>query len=422
MDKEAAATLHGWMRRMFRYRRILTLLAVVVVVAVTLGLAPFSANSGYSGYSDARARSLALNSQTRWTTLALSATELDKNCLAFAQAAAAETPAPSHVGEPDSSDIPSTIHFLFYNARFEPPHIRYLCALESAARHNQQHTVLLHARDPVAFHTATRAWRASLPSAIRARIRIEALDFPRTFSDTPLEPWHAQQTHLQSKWVDQNLGNAFRLAVVYKRGGVYLDLDIISVNALSARGVLGRSLAMQDKDAMNNAFLAFPSGDAFVWVAMEEFVHGFNGNVWGKNGPEVITRTYKKRCKKDPQPFCEGLSIAPVQRFYPFGYKQKHVMFEDWRTQCDVMQRMANESVGMHWWNRRAKSVEVMSNATVLAVVMKAHCPALFGAYLESELGMNADASFGAPELIVEDPELMKPKPSPKGSDKDQKA
>ncbi|KAJ3402640.1 hypothetical protein HDU80_004905 [Chytriomyces hyalinus] len=54
------------------------------------------------------------------------------------------------------------------------------------------------------------------------------------------------------------------------------------------------------------------------------------------------------------------------------------------------------------------------SNRTVLAVVMKAHCPALFSAYTEQQLGMNPSASFGAPALLVEDPELMKPKPSKK--------
>ncbi|KAJ3250906.1 Lactosylceramide 4-alpha-galactosyltransferase [Chytriomyces hyalinus] len=310
--------------------------------------------------------------------------------------------------------IPTLVHFLYYNQQFTYP--RYLCAVESAARQNPNHHIIVWAANPAEFNLATNTWQLNSQLVAAGRVSVRQLDWPLMMTGTPLEAWFTSGAYKESKWVDQNLGNAFRLAVVYQQGGVYLDMDIISMNPLSDS--MGRSLGMQDKDAMNNAFLRFPAADPFLWASMEEFVSGFNGNVWGKNGPEVITRTYKKRCRsKPPSDFCTGVNIAPVQRFYPFGYKQKQNMFEPWEDQCEVMQSMADElspSIGIHWWNRRVKSIETMSNRTVLAVVMKAHCPALFSAYTEQQLGMNPSASFGAPALLVEDPELMKPKASKK--------
>ncbi|KAI8620848.1 hypothetical protein BC830DRAFT_1164215 [Chytriomyces sp. MP71] len=282
------------------------------------------------------------------------------------------------------------------NAKLSPGYPIYHPLPLLQRRHNRNHTFVLHARDPVAFHNATRVWRVILSANFRARIRIEALAFPRTFADTFLKPWHTQQTCLQSKWVDQNLGNTFRLTVIYKRGGVYLDLDIISLSTLAVGEVLGRSPAMQDKNAMNNAFLVFLASDEFVWGTMEEFVEEFNGNVWGKNGPEIIARVQE----------------AIVWRWsYVFSGSCPFPILIS-----DPMIR----SIAMYWWNRRAKSVEMMANATVLEVVIKEHCPAHFGAQLESA-GHRCRYDFGAPELILGDPEFMKPKPSPKSAEKEQK-
>jgi lactosylceramide 4-alpha-galactosyltransferase len=104
--------------------------------------------------------------------------------------------------------------------------------------------------------------------------------------------------------VKQNLGNAFRLAVLWKFGGTYFDLDIISSNPLMQNmpdgsiQPLGRFIAKQEKETLNNAAMRFPmvifdlisniKNDLMLWEIMVEFVRGWDGWKWANNGKQII--------------------------------------------------------------------------------------------------------------------------------------
>ena len=74
-------------------------------------------------------------------------------------------------------------------------------------------------------------------------------------------------------------GNAFRLAVLWKIGGIYLDMDIISLNSMEGR-VVGRTAAREDATRINNALLSFPEKDPFIWRVMQVFRDNFQGYKW----------------------------------------------------------------------------------------------------------------------------------------------
>ncbi|ORY49453.1 hypothetical protein BCR33DRAFT_847427 [Rhizoclosmatium globosum] len=307
---------------------------------------------------------------------------------------------PTLESEPQEyENIPQNIFFLHYNERLMNP--RYLCSLESAARQNPDHKIYLFARNAKDFRRDVSKWLSRVGGAMNDMLEIRELDWADQMMGTPLEPWWTEGRWKDSSWVDQNLGNAFRMGLIYKMGGVYMDLDIISLNPV--RG-LGRAISMQDKDWFNNAVFSLEKEDKFAWKMMEEFVDGFKGHIWARNGPRMVTRTYKKYCEQDEidesmAEVCKTLAVMPTERFFPIQYEQREKLFEAFDESCDLMEQISRESVGIHWWNKRVQT-STISTKTMLTVLMKSHCPAVFESFPESQLGVDEKAKVGAPAEV----------------------
>jgi hypothetical protein len=206
--------------------------------------------------------------------------KLGAGCIEFEESA--KRPGTHYLGPQDivaSEDsiasIPKTIYFVHYNDYLSAP--RYLCSLESAAAHNKEHQLVVFARNSTNFIQGIDKWMKASGLYNTNRILVKELVWDDYMKDTPLQKWYRGGDYKKSHWVRQNLGNAFRLGILWKLGGIYMDLDIISMNPISG---VGRSLGKQDSFWFNNAFLSFPPKDPFVWDLMEEFVAGFKGYIW----------------------------------------------------------------------------------------------------------------------------------------------
>ncbi|KAJ3068020.1 hypothetical protein HDU99_003314, partial [Rhizoclosmatium hyalinum] len=69
---------------------------------------------------------------------------------------------------------------------------------------------------------------------------------------------------------------------------------------------------------------------------------------------------------------------------------------------CDLLAKFADESIGLHWWNKRTAGAKV-SNETAVAIVMKRVCPAVFSVFSEDELGIGAGGVIGALEYLKQE-------------------
>ncbi|KAJ1547566.1 Lactosylceramide 4-alpha-galactosyltransferase [Cladochytrium tenue] len=348
-----------------------------------------------------------------------------------------------------SATVPPRILFVHYNERLESP--RYLCAVESAARWNPGHDVVVFAKNAAAFLAAARpmlraagldamlvddgilglarffdATDAAAAAAVAGaedrvaeplpgRILVAELRWTEAMAGTPLQAWHAAGKHQKSRWVQQNLGNAFRLGAVHSLGGVYMDLDIVSLNPLRATERLGRAVALQDKWSYNNDLLSFPRGDTMVWRLMEEFVRGFDGYEWGKNGPKMVTRTLKKLCQPSPSPTpagaknstndavaapplpapeCYNLNVAAPHVFHPVNFDDRALLFRNWSDSCTFLDKLVTRSIGLHWWHKLVQDTVEMSGDSVLARVLERACPATIATFGHDALGITVKVAI----------------------------
>ena len=129
-------------------------------------------------------------------------------------------------------------------------------------------------------------------------------------------------------WV-YNEANLLRQLSVYKWGGVYLDTDIYLVRPLYSLRVNGAGWQDSKNSTLNNAFLMFEKGHPFVKKVMEDFVKSYRGDVWGNNGPRLVSKVWKEWRKTHVSNDKHAVKVYKYVSFYMIHYsKIKQDCFE----------------------------------------------------------------------------------------------
>jgi hypothetical protein len=158
------------------------------------------------------------------------------------------------------------------------------------------------------------------------------------FHNTPLDAWWQSGVVFKSKYLLAHISDAARLALVWKYGGVYSDLDTITLKSferLSKRNGVGY-IFENNADSVGNGVLVFEKKQhEFVREVMDEFVRAYNPYVWGANGPSMILKAIKAYChvanvlelvvdeKKNSSSSSQhpcDMRVFPEDYFYPFRY------------------------------------------------------------------------------------------------------
>ena len=210
-------------------------------------------------------------------------------------------------------------------------------------------------------------------------------DLPFLVKNTPAEAWLEQ---LKSGKKDpgsvplfNNLSNLMRLAVLYKYGGVYLDIDLIFLRDISG---LRNAIGAQHMDPvtrrwlrLNNAVMIFDKNHPILLDFLEEFALTFDGDRWGHNGPYMVSRVVG-RVGSTPG---YNLTILPPKAFYPvdwnrigdFYKKPQNESGSVWVENKIVEILYGGETYTLHLWNKRTRKLEI-EEGSVMARVFRDHC------------------------------------------------
>ncbi|NXN09124.1 A4GCT acetylglucosaminyltransferase, partial [Indicator maculatus] len=288
-----------------------------------------------------------------------------------------------------------SIIFLETSERLEPPPL-VSCSVESAARTYQDRAIILFMKG-LTNHTAlqvnssfTAFWLlSSMKNVFIFPLQMEAI-----FQETPLLQWYNQVVPEQEKnWVHVS-SDASRLALIWKYGGIYMDTDVISIRPIPQESFL----AAQKSQFSSNGIFGFPAHHQFVWACMENFVLKYNGNIWGNQGPFLMTRMLKAICnltdfRGTEDHSCHNISFLNPQRFYPIPYPA-------WRRYYKVWDRSPNftHSYALHLWNfmnHNRKAVVAGSN-TLAEQLYQAYCPSTYQDLIQKAQHRHPTASQGA--------------------------
>ncbi len=253
------------------------------------------------------------------------------------------------------------------------------CAVLSAARHNPDTDIVVYMENVTSsWPDRRRCW------GDKANVKGSEFTLKDLFSGTPLSVWYKQL--LSGKFgagnTRQNIANAARLAFLYKKGGLYLDMDIITmanyaslpVNIAGAQG--WDYLSTQHNTCnLNNAAMSFEPKHPFLLAYMHEFIDKFRNKIWGWNGPARISDTCRKfRCNNATDVIwsrnlttysvCAGFQAVRDETFAPVHWSRAKQVFGKKVTSDEWIRtvRLWNQLPG-DYASRRVFAVHIFNRA-----------------------------------------------------------
>ncbi|GBP30827.1 Lactosylceramide 4-alpha-galactosyltransferase [Eumeta japonica] len=189
---------------------------------------------------------------------------------------------------------------------------RQACAVESAARAHPNWTVHLLFLSPISDVTILRGPLKELKLFDNiSLVRVHLLNLTK---GTVVEKLVHSGHFKKSRWPISHIADAVRYLTLYKWGGIYLDLDVVVTRALDP---LARNWgAKESAHAVAAGALSFSRDAIGRRVANEtlnELANTFRGDVWGQNGPGVISRVIQKLCRRPVYNISEGSSCEGSQ-------------------------------------------------------------------------------------------------------------
>ncbi|ESQ40090.1 hypothetical protein EUTSA_v10015400mg [Eutrema salsugineum] len=177
----------------------------------------------------------------------------------------------------------------------------------------------------------------------------------------------------------QNLSNLMRLAYLYRYGGVYLDTDMIVLKSFKGlKNVIGaQSLDPSSRNwtRLNNAVMIFDKNHPLLLRFIEEFAQSFNGNVWGYNGPYLVSRV--ARAVEGSSGY--NFTILRPSALYPVNWLEIEKFFKVPKTERDSkwikvkLVQMQRRSYGLHLWNKISRKLEIEKGSAMWRLVSE-HC------------------------------------------------
>jgi len=127
-------------------------------------------------------------------------------------------------------------------------------------------------------------------------VRIRHIDPQKYVKETPLDAWYTSGILKKSHWPVSHMSDMLRYLTLWKYGGIYLDLDVVVTSSLED---LTNFAGAEDWDDVAAGVMGFDMsklGRRVADACVRDLKKNFRGDVWGNNGPGVITRTLQKLC------------------------------------------------------------------------------------------------------------------------------
>ncbi|XP_076170548.1 lactosylceramide 4-alpha-galactosyltransferase isoform X2 [Ptiloglossa arizonensis] len=258
--------------------------------------------------------------------------------------------------------------------------VRQACAVESAAKMNPNTNVYLFFVSVSKINDRSKEIFNRLQTYPNIKIR---RIYPEKYvKNTPLELWYKSSVLRKSRWPRSHMSDILRYLTLWKYGGIYLDLDVIVTTSLES---LTNFVGAEDKNNVAAGVMGFDAtalGRRVADACIRDLKTNFRGNVWGNNGPGVITRTLKNICSTEyirdmTTARCHGFKVFPPSAFYPIHYLNWKTYFETKNKNATM--KMLEKSMAIHVWNKLSNSEKVHVNSDVpYTLVARKHCPNIF--------------------------------------------
>ncbi|XP_053243668.1 lactosylceramide 4-alpha-galactosyltransferase [Podarcis raffonei] len=282
-------------------------------------------------------------------------------------------PTPSSKWPPSSH---KDIYFVETSERTNPNFL-FMCSVESAARVHPESRIIVLMKGLASYNkTLPKHVAFSLLSCF-PNIEFKHLDLINLFSNTPLAGWYSVAQQRWEPYFLPILSDACRITIMWKLGGIYLDTDFIVLKNLNN---LTNVLGTQSKYILNGAFLSFEPKHKFIELCMQDFVVDYNRWIWGHQGPQLLTRIFKRWCSIHSlrsSKSCKGVTAVPRDAFYPIRWQDWRKYFEE--INASELPILFRNTYAVHVWNKKSQGTQLaITSKTLLAQLQSHYCPSTY--------------------------------------------
>lgn len=273
--------------------------------------------------------------------------------------------------------------------------LKQMCAIESAALNNPDANVYLYSVNAtIDNHLLERYGNIEYIQSTPAKI----------FEETPLHSWWiSNQSVIQnSEYSIHHIADSLRIALLYKYGGYYSDLDTITIRNIkplieqNGVGLITEFML----PSIGNGILIFNKEHLLLKEAMSDMILNYDPTKWGFNGPLLFIRSIKKYCllndiyenlkldenRNRTTSKCD-VNIFPESYFYPINWENASKLFRE-NALLDVRTFLNTYSV--HFYGKFSDDFNVNFNEnSIYEFFASLNCP-----YTYSLLKNNLNSHF----------------------------
>lgn len=245
---------------------------------------------------------------------------------------------------------------------------REACSIESACRHSGNYTVHLLSTGNISSRECQYLRLLSrLPN-----FRSSGLNASAELAGTPLAPLYAEGGPLhRSPHVVAHLSDFLRYVVLWKRGGVYLDTDVIVMRSLKGiRNSVFYQSRVQD-DAVANGILFFDKQHPVLGALIGKCARVYSPEKWTSCGPALVSPLALDAY------FSHRLNFIDESAFFAIPYEKWETLFNP-KSAPEVL-RAINSSYGVHFWNKLSKNTRVVTGSrSAMDIFAHTRCPDVY--------------------------------------------
>ncbi|KAL7036377.1 hypothetical protein ACKWTF_008790 [Chironomus riparius] len=258
---------------------------------------------------------------------------------------------------------------------------REACAIESAAFMNPDEKIVVLFLTPD-DHIRLKSWDDFKPILSYKNVHLKYITMKEFTKDTKIEKWLKTEALKSSKYIVSHTSDILRYVLLYKYSGVYLDLDVITVDSLKNLDLPNYACYHVDGGVINSGImkLSGKEGKKFADMMINEIVDNYDGSEYNNLGPAVITKTVKKYC--DVQNLtdfygCKDFKVLHQSSCYAVGWDEWFKLFKE--QYADEAMQKIKKSFFVHLWNstNKGRTISKFNDAALNRIAAK-FCPKVF--------------------------------------------
>ncbi|KFB45234.1 AGAP008261-PA-like protein [Anopheles sinensis] len=261
---------------------------------------------------------------------------------------------------------------------------RQACAIEAAARANPRKNIIVLLAAWIDF---TEADRLHIPDLSRLtgfrNVHFRWLDLEHFALGTPVDSVIKSDQLYSRPDGEAFLSEILRMVLLYKYGGIYLDLDVVTRASLDLYhpNFFG-ALSMTSADTSVMGLQRGDYGQRFALDYLEDvkYFHEVGEN---RNGTTLLTNKLLQVCEKVTvleivEHGCfSRLDVHRQHAFHPFDASNINVMFDS--EALDVAKKMMADSMTVHMLHNYSRKLKSDSNGeTGYEMLASTYCPNVY--------------------------------------------